>query len=100
MHVNLLRRSNAGSELSSRPCTGFFSHNEGEILPEAWILSNTGRPTKKTHEGRVPSGRPVHFGSTLGKSCRFKRSMQHHLVQAVFKGGVYKTRETVWAFSR
>src|SRR5258707_7105729 len=42
-----------------------FSHYEGGIS-EAWILSYTGRPTKKTHGGRVPSGRPVDFGSTLG----------------------------------
>jgi hypothetical protein len=36
--------------------------------PKAWILSYTGRPTKKIHEDRVPSGRPVDFGSTPGKS--------------------------------
>ena len=50
-----------------------FPINEGEILPEAWIMSNTGRPTKKTHEGRVPSGRPVDFGSTPGKLPWFWR---------------------------
>jgi hypothetical protein len=31
--------------------------------------------------------------------CRLKRSMQHHRYKAVFKGGVYETRETVWALS-
>src|SRR5258708_39034964 len=43
-----------------------FPIMRGGNLPEAWILSYTGRPTKKTHGGRVPSGRPVDFGSTLG----------------------------------
>jgi len=33
-----------------------FSHYEGGNLLEAWILSYTGRPTKKTHGGRVPCG--------------------------------------------
>jgi hypothetical protein len=41
---------------------------KGGNLPEAWILNYTGRPTKKTHGDRVPSGRPVDFGSTPGKS--------------------------------
>lgn len=37
-------------------------------LPEAWILSYTERPTKKIHGDRAPSGRPIDFGSTPGKS--------------------------------
>jgi hypothetical protein len=43
-----------------------FSRYEGGS-PEAWILTNTGRPTKKTHGDRVPSGRPVDFGSNPGQ---------------------------------
>ena len=30
------------------------------------------------------------------KRCGFNRSMQHHLICS--KGGVYDSRETVWAF--
>ena len=48
------------------PGTGIpFPIMEGN-LPEAWILTYTGRPTKKTHGDRFPSGRPVDFGSTPG----------------------------------
>ncbi len=38
-----------------------FPHYEGES-PQACILTYTGRPTKKTHGDRIPSGRPVDFG--------------------------------------
>jgi hypothetical protein len=49
-----------------RPGTGIpFPIMRGES-PEAWILTYTGRPTKKTHGDRIPSGRPVDFGSTPG----------------------------------
>src|SRR5262245_10998356 len=54
----------AGSELRSRAGTVIpFPIMKGN-LPDAWILSYTRRPTKKTHGDRVSSGRPVDFGST------------------------------------
>src|SRR5271156_426513 len=80
MHVNLQWKSNAGSELRSRPGTGIpFPIMRGGNLPEAWILSYTGRPTKKIHGDYVPSGRPIDFGSTPGTGqikCYFKFPMR------------------------
>jgi len=46
-------------------------------LPEAWPLSYTGRPTKKIHGDCVPSGRPVDFASTPGKSHNRKLENRH-----------------------
>ena len=44
----------------------FFPISEGEVLPEAWILSNTGRPTKKTHGTAFPQAEPSISGQLPG----------------------------------
>jgi hypothetical protein len=51
-----------GSELRSRPGTGIPSPIMGGNLPEAWILSYTGRPTKKTHQTAFPLADPSMSG--------------------------------------
>lgn len=68
MHVNLLRKSNAGSELRSRPGTGIpFPIMRGES-PRGLDTELYGETNQKDSWGPVPSGRPVDFGSTPGKS--------------------------------
>src|SRR6266481_511254 len=55
-----------GSELRSRPGTGIPSPIMRGTLPEAWILSYTGRPTKKTHRTAFPLADPSMSGQLPG----------------------------------
>ena len=51
-----------GSELRPRPGTEIPSPIMRGNLPEAWILSYTGRPTKKTHRTAFPLADPSMSG--------------------------------------
>jgi len=52
------------------------------------MLTYTRRPTKKTHGDRIPSGRPVDFGSTPGRRQTGVDSAPHKHLRTSFGGGV------------
>jgi hypothetical protein len=37
-------------------------------------------------------------GQVTAIPCGLNRWMQHHLIESIFRGGVYEDRKTIWSF--
>jgi hypothetical protein len=73
----------------------FISHFKERESPRGLDTDYTGRPTKKTHGDRVPSGRPVDFESTPGKSANRKGRYYNPLASRVHFHGSLVVHRTM-----